>query len=62
MTWAVHCFKAYDIRGIAHSELDTSFAERLGHALATFLDCSALAVGRDIRESSPDLHDAFVKA
>ena len=61
MTWAVHCFKAYDIRGIAHSELDTSFAERLGHALATFLDCSALAVGRDIRESSPDLHAAFVK-
>ena len=61
MTWAVHCFKAYDIRGIAHSELDTSFAERLGYALATFLDCSALAVGRDIRESSPDLHAAFVK-
>ena len=61
MTWAVHCFKAYDIRGIAYSELDASFAERLGQALATFLDCSALAVGRDIRESSPELHAAFVK-
>ena len=61
MTWAVHCFKAYDIRGIAYSELDAPFAERLGQALATFLDCSALAVGRDIRESSPELHAAFVK-
>ena len=61
MTWAVHCFKAYDIRGIAYEELDVSFAERLGRALATFLDCSALAVGRDIRESSPELHAAFVK-
>ena len=61
MTWAAHCFKAYDIRGIAYEELDVSFAERLGRALATFLDCSALAVGRDIRESSPELHAAFVK-
>ena len=25
-------FKAYDIRGLAHSELDSDFAERLGHA------------------------------
>ena len=60
MTWARHCFKAYDIEGL-YEELDVSFAERLGRALATFLDCSALAVGRDIRESSPELHAAFVK-
>ena len=59
--WALHCFKAYDIRGIAYSELDSAFANRLGQALATFLDCSALAIGRDIRESSPELHSAFVQ-
>ena len=58
--WALHCFKAYDIRGIAHSELDSTFADRLGRALTTFLDCKALAVGRDIRESGPELHAAFV--
>jgi phosphomannomutase/phosphoglucomutase len=58
--WALHCFKAYDIRGIAGSELNDSFAERLGKTLATFLDASAIAVGRDIRESSPSLHEAFV--
>ena len=58
--WALHCFKAYDIRGIAYDELDNKFAERLGKALGTFLDASNIAVGRDIRESSPTLHTAFV--
>ena len=58
--WALHCFKAYDIRGIAHDELDEKFAQRLGKALGTFLDASNIAVGRDIRESSPSLHSAFV--
>lgn len=58
--WALHCFKAYDIRGIAYDELDERFAERLGKALGTFLDASNIAVGRDIRESSPSLHSAFV--
>ena len=58
--WAVETFKAYDIRGIAGSQLSPAFADRLGRALATFLDCGALAVGRDIRESGPELHAAFV--
>ena len=52
-------FKAYDIRGIAYDELDERFAERLGKALGTFLDASNIAVGRDIRESSPSLHSLF---
>ena len=58
--WALHCFKAYDIRGIAGSELDVAFAERLGWALASFLDASRLAVGRDIRTSGDELHPAFL--
>ena len=58
--WAVETFKAYDIRGIAGTQLTPAFAERLGRALATFLDCKALAVGRDIRESGPALHAAFL--
>ena len=58
--WALQCFKAYDIRGIAHDELDEKFAERLGKALGTFLNASNIAVGRDIRESSPSLHSALV--
>ena len=59
--WALETFKAYDIRGIAGSQLTPAFAERLGKALPTFLDCSSLAIGRDIRESGPELHAAFVQ-
>ena len=46
-------FKAYDIRGLAHSELDSDFAERLGKSLATHLNANTIAVARDIRESGP---------
>ena len=52
--WALETFKAYDIRGIAGSQLTPAFAERLGKALSTFLDCRSLAIGRDIRESGPE--------
>ena len=54
-------FKAYDIRGIAGSELDTEFSERLGRAIATHLDADCVSVVRDIRDSSPDYHEAFVR-
>ena len=54
-------FKAYDIRGIAGKDLDTDFSERLGKAIATHLDARCVSVVRDIRDSSPDYHDAFVK-
>ncbi len=54
-------FKAYDIRGLAHSELDSDFAERLGKSLATHLSANTIAVARDIRDSGPELHSAFLK-
>ena len=41
-------FKAYDIRGIAGSELTPDFANTLGKAVATHLDASAVAIARDI--------------
>jgi len=55
MEWPRHCFKAYDIRGLSAGEIDDRFAYRLGQAYATYLDCQTVAVGRDIRESSPSL-------
>ncbi len=55
MEWPRHCFKAYDIRGFSANEIDDNFAYRLGQAYATYLDCRTIAVGRDIRESSPGL-------
>ena len=54
-------FKAYDIRGIAGTELDSDFAERLGGAIATHLDARRVSVVRDIRDSSPEYHEAFVR-
>tara|TARA_B100000700_G_scaffold245437_1_gene273926 strand:- start:105 stop:1487 length:1383 start_codon:yes stop_codon:yes gene_type:complete len=54
-------FKAYDIRGLAGSQLDTEFAHRLGSALVTHVDAKSIAVARDIRESGPELHEAFLQ-
>ena len=54
-------FKAYDIRGIAGDEITPEFANRLGKAVATHLNVSAVAVARDIRESGPALHSAFIE-
>ena len=53
-------YKAYDIRGIAGDELDSEFSERLGKAIATHLEAKCVSVVRDIRESSPSYHKAFV--
>ena len=58
-SWPEACFKAYDIRGLANGdgsgELTPEFAYRLGRAMATYLECTSFAVGRDIRDSSPAL-------
>ena len=54
-------FKAYDIRGIAGDELNDEFSERLGKAIATHLDAECVSVVRDIRDSSPSYHEAFVR-
>ena len=54
-------FKAYDIRGIAGDEISPEFANRLGKAVVTHLNASAVAVARDIRDSGPDLHAAFIE-
>jgi len=56
----VSVFKAYDIRGLAGSQLDAEFAERLGAAIVTHLGAERIAVARDIRESGPELHAALL--
>ena len=59
--WPLHCFKAYDIRGLSGTDLSEEFAERLGRALATYLDLEAFAVARDIRDTSPGYAAALMK-
>jgi phosphomannomutase len=47
------CFKAYDIRGRIPDELNTDLAYRIGRAYAAFLKPKRVAVGYDVRLSSP---------
>jgi phosphomannomutase/phosphoglucomutase len=57
-----HVFREYDIRGKAKKELDATFARRLGWAYAKFLNAppgSFVAVGRDVRLSSPELFEGL---
>jgi phosphomannomutase len=54
-------FKAYDVRGVVPDELDAAAAYRIGRATARFLGRAPVAVGRDARQSSPQLFDALVR-
>jgi phosphomannomutase len=50
-------FKAYDIRGTYPDQLDEDLAYKIGRALAEYLKPKKVAVGRDMRLSSPSLLD-----
>lgn len=54
-------FKAYDIRGIYPAELDEDGAYRIGRATAQHFSLRNVAVGRDMRESSPSLFRELVR-
>ncbi len=54
-------FKAYDIRGIYGENLNDEVAYRIGRAAAQYLNVSDIAVGRDMRNSSPQLAAAMVR-
>ena len=53
-------FKAYDIRGIYPNDLDEDAARAIGTAFASYLGSREIAVGYDMRLSSPSLKAAFV--
>jgi|GEM_PF-307145 len=54
-------FKAYDIRGIVPDELDATLAEKIGLAAGRLLSGRTVAVGRDMRVSSPTLAEALIR-
>jgi len=54
-------FKAYDIRGRVPDELDVDLVTRIGRAYAAFLGARRVAVGYDIRLSSPDMARAVAR-
>jgi len=52
-------FKAYDIRGLYGSEIDEDGAERIGRAFVGLTGARHIAVGHDVRLSSPTMTAAF---
>ncbi|HZT93127.1 MAG TPA: phosphomannomutase/phosphoglucomutase [Gaiellaceae bacterium] len=54
-------FKAYDVRGIYPDELDEAGAEAIGRAYVEQFEPRRIAVGRDMRLSSPSMQDAVMR-
>jgi phosphomannomutase len=54
-------FKAYDVRGIYPTELDEAGAEAIGRAYVERFEPRRIAVGRDMRLSSPAMQAAFMR-
>jgi phosphomannomutase len=66
MTLSASVFKAYDVRGVHPSEIDEEGAERVGRAFVEVVRRATpgtpnprIAVGHDVRLSSPAMADAF---
>src|SRR6267154_1691995 len=54
-------FKAYDIRGVYPGEVNEETARAIGAAFVVYLAAKRIAVGRDMRLSSPALAAAFIE-
>src|SRR5262249_59250613 len=54
-------FKAYDVRGIYPSELDEAGAEAVGRAFVEVFQPKRMAVGHDMRVSSPAMAEAVMR-
>jgi len=54
-------FKAYDIRGLYGDEIDEEGAERVGRAFVAVTGGGRVAVGHDVRLSSPGISAAFIR-
>jgi phosphomannomutase len=54
-------FKAYDIRGIYPSELDEDGGYAVGRAFVEQFEPKTIAVGRDMRLSSPSMAEAVIR-
>jgi len=61
MTLNPKIFKAYDIRGLAPGELDEDTAYRVGQAFVKFTKAKTVVTGKDMRESTPGLFEAFAQ-
>ena len=54
-------FKAYDIRGTYPDQVSEEAARAIGAAFVAYLNAKRIAVGRDMRLSSPTIAEAFIE-
>jgi phosphomannomutase len=54
-------FHAYDIRGIYNAEFSKEDVYKIGNFLPRLLDAKKVLVGRDVRESSPEIFEYLCK-
>ena len=54
-------FKAYDVRGVYPSEINEEATRAIGAAFVAYLKATRIAVGRDMRLSSPALAASFTE-
>ena len=54
-------FHAYDIRGRWGVDFDRDTVYKVGYFLPELLGCRQVAVGRDMRLSSPEIHEALLQ-
>ena len=55
-------FKAYDVRAVYPAQIDGEVARRVGRAFVDYLGgAPRIAVGRDVRLSSPEIAGAFIE-
>ena len=54
-------FHAYDIRGIYNKDFDKETVYKVGYFLPQLLGVNNIAVGRDARTSSPEIHEYLLK-
>jgi phosphomannomutase len=57
----ITCFKAYDARGRVPDELNEEIAYRIGRAYADYLRPGRVALGHDVRLTSPGLQAALAR-
>ena len=56
-----NAFKAYDVRGLYPDELDEAGAYAIGRAYVEHFEPTRIAVGRDMRLSSPSMASALIE-
>ena len=61
MTLDPAVFKAYDVRGLVPDQLDADGAYRIARAFVEVFQARRIAIGHDMRLSSPELAAAAVR-